>query len=317
MKKRPIISIVFLFSTWLYGEITLTAEEHNPRVGDAYTQLINRDPGISVTQGPAGEDVLWDFSQVSTDKSEPIAIISNNDDAFEKADILYSQQSTYSYFTTAQDNFTYMGFRTSSVTLVHSDGEDQVRFPISYGDSYTDSAYATLDGFGMVADRKAEVAVTADGWGTLITPDTTYPSALRIQIIRTYEDFYNNISQGVITDSIYYWYTDNIAFPVVTYFSSGEGYEKSKGFNYLAAERTSITETVTERRDISLVQENEYAELHTDKGRINQPLLLRDIQGQIYHKSSGPGRISTKNIPSGVYIITAQESRHSVKIVIE
>ena len=228
--------IIFLITN---AHLTITADIHNPNPGDSFEQNINSDPGSGFSEGPSGANVTWDFSNLTTSDVRPVIIQEADNTDFPEADVFYNQLGTYSYFGTTNSAFVYWGIVTDQTTIIYSDGEEQVRYPLTYGDSYTDDFAGEYESFGITFDREGTLDVEADGYGTLITPDATYNNALRIQIVRNTTDYQNGSQTGSTTDTIYYWYAGDINFPVMTYFRNySDGSVVGESVNYLTDDGT-------------------------------------------------------------------------------
>lgn len=304
---RQLIFTTLFLSIYFFSnaQLTLTAEAHNPNVGDTYEQNINSDPGAGFTEGPAGADVTWDFSNLTTSTTRGVSIQAASNPDFPNADIFYSQVGTYSYFGTTNNAFVYWGIHTDQAVIAYTDGEDQVRFPITYGNSYSDTFEGSYESFGMTFDREGTLDVAADGYGTLITPDATYNNALRIQIVRNTTDYQNGSPSGSTVDTIYYWYAENINFPVMTYNRNySEGSLVGESVNYLTDDGTlSVTDIETKTLEVYPNPVENRLNLNYDKQEIKYIQIL-DLQGRLVKEFAAKVEtISTEDLPSGTYFI--------------
>lgn len=298
-----LFSFFILLASGAEAQITLTESQHNPNIGDTYEQNINSSPPSSVNAGPMGANVTWDYSSLSASMTAPVNIQESTNNDYPDADIFFSQSGTQSYFGVNSGALTFYGISSSSADVVYTDGEDQVRFPFSYGDSYTDTKAGTSSGFGQTLDISGTVEVTADGYGTLITPEATYNSALRVRIVRTDSSYSNGAFLGETKDSIYYWYVNNFNFPVMTYFRS---YDQS-GFtghsiNYLTDNTTSLNKQSDS--DISFYPNPVKNELRiSGTNEKNVKIRIYTSSGKSKAAYNNQKVIPVKELSSGIYFL--------------
>lgn len=309
MKKLfTFLLATFLTSTFSFGQITLTANQHNPAVGDSYEQNIDDNPPAGVTAGPSGANVSWDFSNLNANSVKTVDIQASTNSNFPDADIYFTQSGTQTYFGTQSGAFTYYGITSSSATVYLSDGEDHVRFPMTYNDSYVDSKQGTTSGFGQTLDLEGNVTVTADGYGTLITPEATYNNSLRIQIIRTDSAYYNGTYTNTMVDTFYYWYVDAFNFPVATCSGSGNNIV----INYLTGNTTGI-ETTESTEQIEIEQNPAENYLKLDGDINNTELVIYDISGKHIKSFENTSRLNISELSPGVYFLRIKKDNKETR----
>lgn len=120
----------------------------------------------------------------------------------------------WGYYRASTTGFEQMGLATATYDLHCASGTDVVRYPMAYGDMFTDPYSCTGHTGGVPFTRTGEVDLQADGYGTLITPYGTYTNVLRIAIYDTYHDVGSNIDyEGSV--SSYLWYKPGIHVPLM------------------------------------------------------------------------------------------------------
>jgi hypothetical protein len=82
----------------------------------------------------------------------------------------------------------FYGVGTSSSVATYSNAEDFLHYPFSINNTYTDPFVGSYVSGGYTWYRKGNVTVTADSYGTLITPSGTYANVLRVHMVETYTD---------------------------------------------------------------------------------------------------------------------------------
>jgi hypothetical protein len=155
---------------------------------------------------------------------------------FSNANIAYSTPgSGVTYIKTSSTAMQYYGAAPESGTVIMSydNPEDQLRFPFTYNDTYTDS-WATEFVSGTTFYRTGTTTVTADGYGTLITPGGTYTNVLRVHFYQSYRD---SAFMGVpyiinYTNDEYIWYKDGYHAALAAVYHTtnsitGDGYGAS------------------------------------------------------------------------------------------
>lgn len=106
----------------------------------------------------------------------------------------------------------YDGFNTytpsGSVFLDLEDMKEILRFPFTYGDSYMDYYSGLFFLAGIAKNQTGFVTVTADGYGTLITPAGTFHNVLRVKELNEY----SNAGAGTpehYNQTVYRWYHED------------------------------------------------------------------------------------------------------------
>jgi hypothetical protein len=114
-----------------------------------------------------------------------------------------------------------MGVSNSSVTMSYSNPEDLLRFPFTYNDTYSDTWATQFMSGGYMFYRSGTTTITADGYGTLITPAGTYTNVLRINVSQIYQDsaYIGTPYIASYTNQQYMWYREGIRGHIASVFS--------------------------------------------------------------------------------------------------
>jgi hypothetical protein len=209
MKLIYTFSISCLLALSASAQPTLTVATNMPTVG---LSDIVKD-GTTFSPGTSGASQTWDVTGVNFFNSfpgvyEPCSS-SNGCNNSPNANMAYSLANTYVYYKASGSIFAMHGFFNGSKVTQYTDPEDYLRFPMTYGSRFVDSFRGSYPGTGGTWYRRGNDTVTADGWGTLITPAGTFTNALRIKVITTFKDTgtimgaYDRIAYKGTT---YYWY---------------------------------------------------------------------------------------------------------------
>lgn len=207
----------------LIAQPTLTATGINPVVGIT----INNDGGNYVSPGSAGASQTWDLSTMtsgspsSTTFSSPSS--TPNAASFPTANVCVATAPQYAYYKTSSTAWQNLGVVSGSgVIMSYSNAEDLLRFPFTFNDTYSDPWATTFVSGGTTFYRTGTTTVTADGYGTLITPAGTFSNVLRVHFFQDYQDSADIGGFPYIIDyqnDEYMWYLNGNHNPIALVFT--------------------------------------------------------------------------------------------------
>ncbi len=233
--KKIITLLIVSVSIYItaHAQITFTRSDYG-NFGDKVIYAIDTSVQSSITIGASGANKTWNFKTgLYADNFDSSLFIdaSTNPNAPVGANIILRSASNGDQYAQITSNFLKIiyddpNYNISGVKLT------ALLFPMSYQTNSFDTAkfsvkgipadfgYPPITGFDSVrADITINIAVTCDGWGTLILPDSSSHSSLRIktltnQVVLAYLHnvltntwtFVQNQSQGSLT---YDWYAAN------------------------------------------------------------------------------------------------------------
>ena len=222
MKKNYFITIVAcLFVLSLTAQPVITYNGNAPVIGDHYH--ISGVMG-SFDPGSPGGNQNWDFSDVTPTMSWDVTAVNpettpfSND--FPEANIAFfldSSPGSYNFAQISSSEFLNDGNGIDQgedqEILHYTDAVKLMQYPFSYNNSFSDS-YFTIFPFQdlMIVHESGTITVTADAWGSLITPEATFNSTLRIKQERVYTDSVWTIDGEFVMATThsatdYQWYT--------------------------------------------------------------------------------------------------------------
>jgi len=198
--------------------------------------------------------------------------------------------------------------------FTYSNFEDWMHFPFTYNNTYTDTWSATFVSGGYNFTRSGSTTVTADSYGTLITPNGTYTNVLRVHFVQVYQDSTYIGTPYIITynNDEYMWYKDGVHSALAAVFnlttsasapSSGGIYlTGSVGINELpnyitsysvfpnpAIDKITINFTLTENKKVDILLFNSLGQ----KMEINQN--TNGFQGL------NSVQLNVATLPKGIY----------------
>jgi len=227
MKRTILLSfMVTVFMGMMNAQPTITYD-NAPKIGDVYHEAFFSTP---VDPGPGGAGQTWNFGDVPADSTGQMEMLSPVGTPFEndfpEANIVsyFSNDigQVYAYANLSSAEFLSWGSGviadTGNIVLHYIDPEKQMAFPFSYQDNFSDDFYSSFEAMGMTIHRRGTSTVTADAWGSITTPETTYNSVLRVKNETNSVDsvFMGNVFiMAMLSNSIdYSWYSGDEGFPV-------------------------------------------------------------------------------------------------------
>src|SRR5690606_7715069 len=100
---------------------------------------------------------------------------------------------------------------TQSYTLENTDPAEKLRFPFTFNNTFSDTYTGSANLGGTIIPRVGTVTVTAEGYGTLVTPAGTYQNVLKIKT----EEISNPATLYSENSVTYDWFQPGIHFPVL------------------------------------------------------------------------------------------------------
>ncbi len=183
MQKKLLPFALLLISATAIAQPTLTSSS-NPVNGSSFTYFICD----SVGPGASGPNVTWNFSAlnstsnlVQTYKNCPFAEC----DTFAGSNMTNANDtSAGGYYIANANKFAWNGEHvTGGPRFKYTDERDIRRYPFTMNNTYTDTHLSTFSSVGYPWQRRGEVTVTADAYGTLQLPNYTHTNVLRLHYV--------------------------------------------------------------------------------------------------------------------------------------
>lgn len=160
---------------------TLTSAD-NPVAGTSFELLT----GAVVPTPSSGELQTWDLSQLVSAGSTVHAYegVTDQPDAllFPDADIFFTRPTLNEFLDLQEDGYNMVGSRnlTFDVLIQFSDPVRKMVYPLSYGDSWSDTYAASTTFQGTELQFSGVMHNTATGTGTLLLPDGEISNVLQL-----------------------------------------------------------------------------------------------------------------------------------------
>jgi hypothetical protein len=308
------LSLVCISSASI-AQPTLTSNGSNFLLGNSYSSMTSN----YANPGNAGANQTWDISSVSGTTSALVNFVlpstTSYGSSFPQANIACTSQNTTSvgYYKTTASAMQLCG-TASSVTMIYSDIEDMMRYPCTYNSTYTDTWATNFNSGGYNFHRKGTTTVTADSYGTLITPNGTYTNVMRIHFVQTYQDSAYIGAPYIINyvNDEYMWYKEGINAQLATMFTINT----STGNNYTGGSYITGNTGLDNSPEFQ-ISSNLYPNPATDKVTIEYTLaknqnveirLINSMGQQIkrdYNSEGVQGKnvvnLEVTNLPDGIY----------------
>ena len=217
MKIRLLSLLLLLLSLGLGAQTTLTYQHNSLRSMDCntYQEVQFADPGAS------GPNQVWDFSKVEpTGKNQCSSIMAATMPKMSGVGPynLLLADSGYEYMmNSAESRLEELGYvnNEQKLTLIYMDPVVKMKYPFSFGNSYTDQfiGEAITNGTGKI-DFTGYITVSADASGTLILPDRVINGALRVKSVKVGQQI-NMCGTSDVHIVKYSWYASGYRYPLL------------------------------------------------------------------------------------------------------
>lgn len=224
MKKIYILAISILGFQSMNAQITLTASNNNPSVGNSFTQNFydanTTNPGIS------GANVTWNFSSLtpqSTSAGTMVAPSTLSDGSNHPASNIATEDASSGnqtfMFVDGDELSMTGGYSPGAFRDVYTNIRELVKFPITFGNSFNETFSGTSNNIAanQTFDRSGTIAITADGYGDLVLPYGTITNVLRVKTVTLYSDAQGGVPFINYQDTSYYWYNTSTNYIIMSW----------------------------------------------------------------------------------------------------
>ena len=217
--------ILSLFTLGIWAQPTITSDWY-PQFGDMVEDVVGQ-VDTTLSPGPSGAGVSWDFSDVPRDMNVPIANFTYGDpqqsnffSSFANSNLaLYPTgqnpaDAPVTFYNINNNTWSLLGNALPNTRIFYTNPQLLSVTPFTYGDSFQDNYASTTDIMGLVTNTEGTVMAMADGYGDLQTPNATYSNVLRVRTDQTRRDSLSqapglsNITELQITS--YTWFDNNL-----------------------------------------------------------------------------------------------------------
>ena len=291
-----------------------------PTFGDQYDAQFIESPNFD--PGPSGQNQIWDFSNLQGQLDIHFNILDPNDtpesDKFPNASFVWNfvEFESFIYYTSNEDGISQMGSAVANATettflVINTDLEDALQFPVTFGTSY--DYHTEYDNYlfgSLLSSGQRDATLTADAYGTIITPYGTYENALRVKIVTT--EFGLNSTQ-------YAWFDENNFLPILV-FESSDDPEEPPSLYFTDIDQMVATDEEMNHGSVKVsysyptnsimikthTQDNKIADLYLFSIDGN---LIQNKEGAILNDGASESNFSLRNkLANGIYILRYTEN---------
>lgn len=203
---------------------TLTAAGINSVIGESFT--LNSYTSATVSPGNAGASQTWDLSSMSGTSGGLTNVVNPsstpNGTSFPSSNIAWSNAGgSVSYLKTSATALQFYGGLSGTTVMSYSNPEDFLHFPFAYTNTFSDPWAVQFLSGGYTFYRTGTTTVTADSYGTLITPNGTYSNIMRVHYVQVYQDSAYIGTPYIITynNDEYIWYKEGTHVQIATVYT--------------------------------------------------------------------------------------------------
>lgn len=210
-------TILSLLSIGAFAQTTLTRENNALNMGESVTY---KDIQF-VEPGHSGANQVWDFTAIQfTEKNPVTSFLPSTAETLEgiSNSNLSISDDGYNYFMNSSENtLEELGYvnKTKNMTMVYSNPVLKMKYPFSYGDTYSDE-FAGVAFFDKTyrIDFTGDYTATADGYGTLLMPNLILENVMRVKSVKKgiQVNPCGNIKINIVK---YSWYAEGYRYPVM------------------------------------------------------------------------------------------------------
>ena len=220
--KRLLLPVLIAFFAASFQHVqaqpTLTAASNNLQIGDQFVvhQVTINASDFAIGAAGSGAGSTWFFAPIVSSATVPGEVLSRsagpNPGSVPAANMVVKIGNEYAYYENNGTNLKEHGVyeATQNYSLENTNPAEKLRFPFTFNNTFTDNYAGSANLGGTIVPRIGIVTVTADAYGTLVTPSGTYQNVLRIKT----EEVSNPATIYSENSITYDWFQAGIHFPV-------------------------------------------------------------------------------------------------------
>lgn len=310
------LAILFLITSSINAQITLTSTTNTPTIGDSYTYVSIPNYSFNVSQ--SGANQTWDFSTATgaTETTNVINLASSSEPSnHPSSDFVFNTTGTNaeSYLSSSSSDISIEGsYLAGTLRAIYSDKQEYLKFPITYNDVFNETFAGIVENItaSQTYDRSGTIEITADGYGNLILPYITISNVLRIKVIIKSTDLFMGFTLPETITTSYFWYNTLNKYALATtsevYYSgsiiSSQAYYLIESDLVLGTKNSVLVDTniniyPNPSKDFVYINNEYYNNLYID---------ILDITGSLIKSiviSNGQNQVNVSDLQSGIYLI--------------
>lgn len=213
------ITFVFLLlqilSLPIFAQTVLTYSTHAMNEGDMLT--LKKLESNSILLGGAGENQIWDYSDLKITGDHVIYYNATNVNADQKTFACDQDGEMTVFYNLSSKYKLYNGITTNGVRIAFEEPIKEMMYPFQYNSQITGKmkgSYTTIS-TGETEAIDGVYSVTGDAWGSLILPNgLTFKNVLRVKYVKDYSQMLNG-NLYHITVNRYLYYGSESRYPIM------------------------------------------------------------------------------------------------------
>lgn len=214
MKKLSLFLALFYASiTQLFAQFTI--ESPTIHIGETLTQIVAN--GVFIQDaGEEGENIIWDYSWITEIDNAELTYQETSatglSDVFTSSNYALTNPDFGEYYNHNDQKTEKVGMLLQSILIDFEDPQTVLEYPLSYGDTFTDTFSGSYIYQGIQITGSGEMTVTADAYGDLTLPYGTVENVMRIKYVATETESYemNGMpNEDQFTRTSYVWYAES------------------------------------------------------------------------------------------------------------
>ncbi|MFI5171086.1 MAG: hypothetical protein ACHQFW_01780, partial [Chitinophagales bacterium] len=184
----------------------------------------------SFNPGPAGEDVVWNFSAREGEVNMQVYFNEGSNCGNKNSyQIIVETPAFFQPFSTTErqmltdaDNFSFCRIGGFELSMIFFTPYTLFKFPMTYNDNYLSEFNGHCDDgiFGDIGDFNGYSEATVDGYGTLILPGGIFEDVLRVKVVDSLGCNYSIMSS-------YWWFKEGYKGPLFRCIVTESGFNES------------------------------------------------------------------------------------------
>lgn len=264
-----------------------------------------------------GQGATWDWSGLPVAQVIPVEFVRRDSTPFgmmfpnaTHAQIVQGQSATnYSYLGYAESSMTFHGVLEGPTTVAYTEPMSLMPFPFADGDTHAHGVQFAWSVGGLYVQRWDSVAMTANGFGTLVNPYESAFEVVRVEMHRAIRDSAATGDATLLVDGVGFW-QNGLPLPVAQTYTYHQVVAGDTTFLFSGSEcLVDVVSQVQESgasEDATTVYPNPASEDVWLMGRPGSRVEVWNAAGdEVYSTTLDAARnaVDVSNWPPGMYVI--------------
>jgi hypothetical protein len=350
-KTLRILSFLMLTAITVNAQITLT-QANLPVAGSAFILATDSTYAANIT--PGGANQTWDYSGLVNGSQDTMGFVASSASpyasSFPLANLAANSQkdSVWTFFINNATGFYVNGAYpygvngiagVSNFALVYNPSQIFAPVPFTFGNTRNDVSRFKIDIDTLSQHlrfvHRTESTLEADGYGSLILPNGTYPNTIRIKTIATVYDsvfvdllgigFYTLLNSSVTQSSNYHWYRNSQPAYLLGLDGDSLGTVMSSSEYILNGTSTGIEQPQSTVKSVAVYPNPATAQINfilPETAKNNTTIKIYNTEGKLVRETiidglNGYG-FGTSNMENGLYFysIVGSDTNYNGRFVV-